>query len=184
MKAIDLTNVQEAGEFKRPTPGAYVCSITAVTDVPDKEYLQIQYDIIEGEFKGYYSQMRKDHADWSGVGTYYKSYKPKALGMFKRFCSAVSKSNGKYVFDGNANADEKTLVGKKIGLVLQEEQYYGNDGNLKTRLIVNRECAVADVPTQKIPELKKAKEDTSADMAAIANNVPLAPEGEDAVPWS
>ena len=53
-----------------------------------------------------------------------KSYKPKALPMFKRFCSAVSKSNGNYVFDaGVVNSDEKTLVGKLIGLIFQEEEY-------------------------------------------------------------
>ncbi len=86
MKAIDLTNVKEAGDFQRPAPGAYVCTITSAEDVPAKEYLKIGYDIAEGEFKGYYSQMRKDHPDWTNAGTYYRSYKPTALNMFKRMC--------------------------------------------------------------------------------------------------
>ena len=180
MKAIDLTNVQEAGDFSRPTPGAYVCTITSAVDVPEKEYLIIGYDIAEGEFKGYYTKMREDHPDWTSAGTYYKSYKPTALGMFKRMCSAVSKSNGKFVFDGKTNSDEKTLIGKKIGLVFQEEEYYGNDGEKKTRLIINKECAVDDVPTQKIPALKAIKEDP----VDVATNVPAAPEGQDSVPWS
>ena len=96
-------------------------------------------------------------------------------------CSAVSKSNGKFVFDGSTNADESTLVGKKIGLVFQEEEYYGNDGEKKTRLIVNKECAIADLSTQKVPALKALKEDEGA---AIANNLPANSEGKDAVPWS
>lgn len=177
MKSIDLTNVQEASDFKRPTPGAYVCTITSAVDVPEKEYLILGYDIAEGEFKGYYSKLREDHPEWTNAGTYYRSYKPTALGMFKRMCSAISKSNGKFVFDGKTNADEKTLIGKKIGLVFQEEEYYGNDGEKKTRLIINKECAVDDVATQRIPLLKAIKEDP-------ANILPANPNGEDSVPWS
>ena len=181
MKTIDLTNVQEAGDFARPTAGAYICTITAVDDNSEKEYLKISYDIAEGEFKGYYTKMREDHPDWEGVATYYRSYKPTALGMFKRMCSAVSKSNGKFVFDGKTNADEQTLVGKKIGLLLQEEEYYGNDGSRKTRLIINKEFAIDDIASQKVPATKMPKED---DGAAIANNLPADSEGKDAVPWS
>lgn len=183
MKTIDLTNVTEAGDFNRPAPGAYVCTITSAVDVPEKEYLIIGYDIAEGDFKGYYTKMREDHPDWNNAGTYYKSYKPTALGMFKRMCSAVSKSNGSYVFDGKTNADEKTLVGKKIGLVFQEEEYYGNDGAKRTRLIINKECAVEDVPTQKVPALKLVKEDPE-DIVELINKVPAAPNGEESVPWS
>ena len=184
MKAIDLSNVQEAGDSKRPAPGAYVCTITSAEDVPAKEYLKLGYDIAECEFKGYYTKMREDHPDWTNAGTYYKSYKPTALGMFKRMCTSVSKSNGNFVFDGKTNADEKTLVGKKIGLVLREEEYYSNDGEKRTRLIVNKECPVDEVPNQKVPALKTIKEDSGADLAAIANNLPANPNGEDAVPWS
>jgi hypothetical protein len=118
MKQIDMTNVQESGDFKSPTPGAYICTIEAVEDVADKEYLKITYDIAEGEFEGYYSEMRANHPDWTWAGAYRRSYKEKALGMFKRFCSSVSKSNGNYIFDGGTiNADERTLAGKKIGIV-------------------------------------------------------------------
>ena len=94
MKKIDMTNVQEAGEFKTLPAGAYICVITAVEDVPNKEYLKVSYDIDAGEFKYYYSSIRLNHPDWSWAGAYVKSYKPTALPMFKRFCSAVSKSNG------------------------------------------------------------------------------------------
>ena len=163
MKKVDMTNVKEAGDFSRPAAGAYICAITKVEDFPEKEYLRVQYDIIDGEYRGYYSDLRKQYPDSPWLGAYVKSYKPKALPMFKRFCSAVSKSNGGFVFDGNAvNADEKTLVRKKIGLVLGEEEYYGNDGELKTRLYVAREFPTIDLPAQKVPALKKIKEDSPA----------------------
>ena len=79
--------------------------------------------------------------------------------MFKRFCTAISRSNGKFVFDGNTvNADEKTLIGKKVGILFQEEEYYGNDGNIRKRLIVNREFEVGKLAEQKTPEPKKLPE--------------------------
>ena len=156
MKAIDTTNVKEAGDFSRPAPGAYICTIISVEDVADKEYLKVTYDIAEGEFAGYYSDMRTNHPEWTWAA---------ALGMFKRFCSAVSKSNGNFVFDGNTvNADEKTLAGKKVGIVFQEEEYYGNDGEKKTRLVVNKEFPVSEIGNQKAPKKKELPvEDTNYD---------------------
>ena len=110
------------------------------------------YDIVEGEFKGYYEEMRKNNPEWGWAGAYVKSYKKSALPMFKRFCTAVSRSNGKYVFDGGkVNSDEKTLRGKKVGLILGEEEYEGNDGTIKTRLYVVREFSIDKIGEQKVP---------------------------------
>lgn len=163
MKSIDMTNVKEAGDFSRPTPGAYICGIVKVEDVSNKEYLKVTYDIVEGEFKGYYEEMRKNNPEWEWAGAYVKSYKEKALPMFKRFCTAVSRSNGKYVFDGGTkNHDEQSLKGKKVGLLLGEEEYEGNDGTIKTRLYVVREFSVDKIGDQKIPDLKKLKVDDAA----------------------
>ena len=159
MKKVDMTNVQEAGDFTKLPAGAYICKITAVEDFSDKEYLKVSYDIAQGEYAGHFEEIRKDHSDWAWVGAYVKSYKAKALPMFKRFCSAVTASNAGYVFDGNVNADEKTLVGKQIGLILAEEEYYGNDGNKKTRLYVAREFPVDKLAKQKIPAVKTVKDD-------------------------
>lgn len=180
MKKIDMTNVQEAGEFRRPEPGAYHCVIKAVEDISDKEYLKVGYDIAEGEYKDYYTNLRKDHPDWAWSGVYVKSYKQAALPMFKRFCSAVSKSNGGYVFDGGSvNSDEKSLIGKHIGIVLQEEEYYSNSGDKRTRLIVYSECPVDKIPDQKVPKLKALKEESSSNF--VNEGFTKADEAE--VPW-
>ena len=162
MKKIDLTNVEEAKNGGRRVPaGPYICKITSVEDLEDKEYLKVGYDIIQGEYAGYYSKGREEHPDWPWFGYYTKSYKPAALPMFKRFCSAVSKSNGKYVFDGgSSNSDEKTLVGKKIGLLFREEEYYSNSGELKTRLIVASEFPIDKIGEQQVPSVKKLKEES------------------------
>lgn len=162
MRKIDMTDVQETGDFKRLAAGAYICKITKIENVPLDEvtgkgdYLRIWYDIDEGEFSGYYTEMRNNHPDWDWVGRYIRSYKPTALGMFKRFCSAISKSNKGFVFDaGEINSNETTLIGKRLGLILQEKEYNANDGSIKTKLEVFREFPIDKLADQKVPEIER-----------------------------
>lgn len=163
MKQINLENVQEAGNYNRLPAGGYVCKYTNVEDVEKKEYLYMEYDIAHGEYKDYYKSLSEVMNFWGG--RVYRSYKDAALPMFKRMCSAVSKSNPGFVFDGGkVNSNEKTLIGKYVGLILGEEEYVGNDGNKKTRLYVHSECDINDIKAGnfKIPELKKLKENQKA----------------------
>ena len=67
MKNIDWQNVEEVKEYVRVAPGGYVCVITAVEDVPDKEYLRIEYDIAEGENKGYYKALYDSKGVLGGI---------------------------------------------------------------------------------------------------------------------
>ena len=159
MKKIDLANVKEQSDRTRLPAGGYVCRYTKVEDVPEKEYLYMEYDIARGDYAGYYKSLSDSMGFWGGKC--YRSYKESALPMFKRMCSAVSKSNNGFVFDGQTNSDESTLVGKLVGIVLCEEEYVGNDGSTKTRLYVDRECSVEDIINGKfkIRPLKKLKDD-------------------------
>jgi len=149
MKTIDLTNVQEVQD-ERLCAGGYVCVLETVTDVPAKEYLKIEYDIAEGNFKGYYSDLFSNRGFWGG--TFYRSYKEKALSFFKGFITAVEKSNYGYKW----NNDETSLNNKKIGLVLGEEEYRANDGSVKKRLYVHKTLSVDDIHFNKftVPPLK------------------------------
>ena len=151
MRAIDLTNVQEAQEFKKVIAGAYVCKITAVEDVAEKEYLKIEYDIAEGELKGYYKELFDKKSFWGG--RFIRSYKETALSFFKSFTMAVENSNSGYKFDN----DERKLVGKLVGLVLAEEEYKKADGSIGVRLYVAKTLSVADVKKGgiEIPVIKR-----------------------------
>lgn len=139
MKNIDLTNVQEATDFPKLTQGGYICRITAVEDVPTKEYLKIEYDIVEGEFTGYWKKLYDSKAFWGG--NFIKSYKETALPFFKAFTTAVEKSNPGYVFDN----DETKLKGKMIGLILGEETYTKNDGSDGKRIYVDKPRSVEQI---------------------------------------
>lgn len=172
MKKIEnYENVQAiSGDFARPTAGGYICLITNVEDVPMNEqgkgdYLRIEYDIADGEFKGYYKeQFDRWGGNWNA--SFIRSYKEKALGMLKHFTNCIEQSNAGYEWDWN----EKGLVGKVVGLVLGEEEYKNNSGEIKTKLVVSQVKTVDDIKNGnfKVPAPKKlAVENSSNDFAGF-----------------
>lgn len=159
MRNVNWGNVQEAQDFKRPAPGGYIIKIVSVEDVEDREYLKIEYDIADGEFKNYYKDLYKSRGFWGG--SFIRSYKEKALPFFKAFKTAVETSNPGFEFKNNP----ESLVGKFCGVVLGEEEYEGNDGAVKKRLYVaqSRSGQVIRNGEFEVPELKKlAKKNDSA----------------------
>ena len=173
MKPIkNIASVQEAGDCKRLPAGGYICKYTNVEDNPQKNYLYMEFDIAEGEYKDYYKELEERLDFWGG--RCYRSYTEKALPMFKRMCSAVTKSNKGFIFDGNDHCDESTLIGKKVGMILGEEEYIGNDGAKKTKLYVAREVDVADIKAGKfkIPAIKKLEESSDKKQDDDFMNIP------------
>ena len=149
MKKINWNEVKEAGTFL--PAGGYVCGITSVEDVPDKEYLIFEFDIAEGKFINYYRSLNERKNFWGG--TFVKSYKEKALSFFKSMIVCFEKSNEGFKFVD----DEKSFKRKRIGLVLSEEEYEKKDGSIGTRLYVSDFKTVEDIRNgkYKVAELKK-----------------------------
>ena len=149
-------NIQPSdGSFDRPGPGGYICRIVNVFDKPmdtsgKGDYLKIEFDIHEGPYKDYYVDSYKRSGKW--FGSFIRSYKEKALGMFKHFTDCVEASNARYQW----NFDESTLKGKLIGLVFGEEEYLKNNGEVGTRTYVAGVYTVdqIDKGDYKVPALK------------------------------
>ena len=132
MRNVDWDAVQENdGTFDNPVPGGYVAKICRVEDVEDREYLLIEWDFSEGAFKGFNEDTFSRAGFWPT--RLFRSYKPKALGFFKAFKTALEESNPGYHFrEDELNA----LVGKRFGVVLAEEEYIKSNGARATRLYV------------------------------------------------
>ena len=136
MKPINnFDSVEVPNEHRRLTPGGYVCRITKVEDVADKEYLRIEYDIAEGSLKGYWDD-NDERYGWRD--SFVRSYKEKAHGFFKQFVQSVEQSNSGYVWKW----DEQTLKGKLVGIILSEEEYEKRDGSIGSRLKANKTVSV------------------------------------------
>ena len=166
-KINDFDKVEAStGEFKsnRIPAGGYVVAVTNVTDVPEKNYLRVEFDVCEGEhklfFTNIYKEDKREKKYWPNGGTMIRSYTDKALPMFKGFTTAVENSNPNYHWD----FDETKLKNKKFGVVIGDEEYeYTNSKGEHKVGVRNYVQAVrsADVIKKgdfKIPELKKLKQ--------------------------
>ena len=156
MKNVNWADVEENQEYKRLAPGGYVCGIVNVEDVEENEYLKVSYDVVVGDFKGYFKQLHEAKQFWGG--TFIKSYKETALSFFKGFLTAIEKSNPNFTVN-QFNNDLTKLKGKYIGLVLGEEEYVSKENELKTRLYVAQVHSVDKIKTNdfKVPELKRVE---------------------------
>lgn len=152
MKKIDWDNVQEASGFENPAPGAYIAVICDVEDNEQKEYLRVKWDFTDGEYK----DNNRDTCDRAGFWPIQliRSYKPKALGFFKAFKTALEESNPGYWFD---EVNLPAMIGKRFCVVLGEEEYQSNDGTIKTRLYVyqTRSLEAYRKGDFKVPPLKE-----------------------------
>lgn len=136
----------------RPVSGVYPVIITDVQDCPGESHLKIWYDFADGPYKGYYTRLRQEHPDWVWLGMYRRYYTPSAMWAFDKLCNAVSRSNGNFAFDGDkVNSDEKTLIGKRMGLVIRGKEYYTNSGDLSIKPDVVKEVPVDRVPYEPVP---------------------------------
>ena len=120
----------EMTEFKKLVGGGYNIKVLRCNEDVNKEYYEIVYDIAEGEFKGmfsddYFSDESKDFRHH-----FYVSYKNKNFSNIKRLIEVVEQSNPGLGWTG----DPKELEGALLGVVLREEEYERNDGEIGIRI--------------------------------------------------
>lgn len=167
MRHVNWGNVSASsdGDFKRLEFGPYVAKVVTMTDKPEKEYVELVYDIAEGPRAGFYSD------DWGLQHPYahhvFLSYKDKALGMLKGRLEAIQSSNPG--FDPFAAWDAGRLdmfAGRVFGINLQEEEYERSDGEIGTRLNVCQVVPAQDVRDGKVRARPKKTLDGKAPKAA------------------
>lgn len=163
MKKQNWDEIKEADQFDNPEPGGYIARITRVEDVEEKEYLRIEWDFAEGRYKDNNAETY-DRAGFWPI-TLIRSYKPKALGFFKAFKTALEVSNRGFCFDED---HLQNMVGKVFGVVLGEEEYRKNNGEIGKRLYVSATRSIKAIESGdfKIPELKRVADDHIPNQAA------------------
>lgn len=113
--------IQEVSASITSVPaGVYLARIIAVRDIEEKEYLEVKFDIVKGDYTDFFKKASGgDINSWYNQGIYRVSYKETAHQLFKNFITAIQKSNQNYVWDWN----EHSLVGKFFVVVMGEEEY-------------------------------------------------------------
>ncbi len=182
MRNIDWANVEAVESFRKLEAGGYVCGITSAEDNEQKEYLKLEFDIAEGDFKGYYRDLYDRKGFWGG--SFIKSYKESARGFFKKFLNAVEASNPNYRFDNN----EKKLRGKTVGLVLGYEEYVSNAGEVKERIYVSDILPLDDIKAGNyiVPKLKKLAlhAENTAFSSVDTSDFEEITDDDDDLPWN
>ncbi len=173
MRSLNWSTIKSSsdGGFTPLPAGPYVAKVVSMTDNAAREYVEVVYDIAEGEHAGYYSD------DWGVSHPYahhfFLSYKDSALGMLKGRLEAIAASNPG--FDPFAAWDAGRLdifTGRLVGINVQEEEYERN-GEVKTRLNV---CQIVDA--QRVRDGKvKAREKKTLD------GRPAAPTSKASIPY-
>lgn len=176
MKPIDnyeAIKPNYGGGGRKEVPGGYIVKITFAEDVPQKEYLRIEWDYTDGDMAGTHKECYDNYGFWPAP--LIRSYKEKAVGMFKAFIEAVAKSNDGFTW----NWDERDLVGKWVGVVTREEEYTSNSGELKTRIIVDRVLPAVDIMNGNFQVLPtKRKEASNRGNAVVDMTATVIPDSE------
>lgn len=148
----DAIEERQPGSYNNPVPGGYTAVITRVTDDEEKRCLFIEWDFADGQYQGANRETWERAGFWPSVLC--RSYKDSALGFFKAFKTAVEASNPGYSF---STRDVQGLTGKRVGLVLGEEEYRKNSGETGKRLYVYQARSLKAIREGdfKIPELKR-----------------------------
>lgn len=147
---IGITGYKQAeatsfSELPKLQPGGYVVKILNVkvesTDWGSR--LAIQFDIAEGEFKGFFDKLYKATPDewenkkWKGSmrlsiphNTGDETKFKKSLGYFKSQIQAFENSNANLHIDCERDWDENVLKGKLVGALFNEKEWEmnGNTG--------------------------------------------------------
>ena len=147
---IGITGYKQAeatsfSELPKLQPGGYVVKILNVKVEPTDwgSRLAIQFDIAEGEFKGFFDKLYKATPDewenkkWKGSmrlsiphNTGDETKFKKSLGYFKSQIQAFENSNANLHIDCERDWDENALKGKLVGALFNEKEWEmnGNTG--------------------------------------------------------
>lgn len=169
-KPSNYDELNADGMTRRLPMGGYVAQIKKVTDDEEKQFLEIEYEIAEGEYKGIAVENYEKWGSWSYTFRVY--YTDKALWRFKKFITRVEATNPGFVFDwGNPQC----LVKRGIGLVIGIRHYWSKkDGSLKDALDVQDFCTATEVREGNLPSQPKEvdpKEPAPAPVMAPADDV-------------
>ena len=191
MRSLNWSSITASadGDFQQLPAGGYVARIVDMVDNEKKEYVELVWDIAEGEFAGRYSDK------WGQEHPYahhlFLSYKDTALPMLKGRLETIQASNSG--FDPFAAWDAGRLDmfrGRLLGINLQEEEYESTDGKVRTRMNVCQVIPVDDVRQGKVRVREKktldgvAKPTTGTTSAAPAPSPgSYAPVDEDSIPF-
>ena len=154
------------------TPGGHICRIVGMRQENSKRtnrpMIIVAFDVDEGGvLDGFYMASLRERkkqnpsATWQGVIRFmlYGKDGVSTNPYFKGFIKSLEESNHGYQW----NWDERGAVQKKIGIVMREEEYRAQDGNVRVSVKAWQARSVqAILDGVPVPEKKKLNDDRPA----------------------
>ena len=182
-KPSDFETAQAAGNYEVLPVGTYKCKIMkaeALTSSNGKEFLKISYDINDGEHKEYFKKKYQNDTrmdkKWSGVWTLFTlDYNGNTNRYFKGLITSVEASNKNFKFDFDK---PELLKDKLVGIVMREEEFEGQTGEILTAVKAFRACSYDSTEEQTLPKKKEIKKNQVDSLAGMRID-----EGGDDLPF-
>ena len=153
---IPNMNLSEA-RTESINPGGYVMRILGVEIDNKYNSLKLKCDIAEGDKEGYYQRLEERGGFW---GMYvWLDMDEKRKWKFAKAIDALCESNDDFIWNYDGENDEQTMVGKLIGVVTRLRYYYGNDGQMKSKIVPYSTTTADNIRTKNftVPEPDKSK---------------------------
>ena len=182
------------GEFSQLPAGLYVCEILGarMENYNGNERFVMQFDIAEGEYKGFYQKQYREEKLTNQNAKYRGMHRQfvggSSLPFFKGMMTSIEKSTPGYFFPWGRENNEKTLVGKKFGAVMGREQFLTEDGEKRFSTKIFQIRSLEGLKNAKIPEDKLLEDSgntgrvatsTAADPALAKDGFMNIPDGID-----
>lgn len=153
-------NARVIGDFETLPKGNYVCKVMGVATKESKrggEYLELSFDIAEGDYKGFYERDYKNNSneDKKWRGTYFITIpddnSPEwAANKLKTIVNAFEDSNKKYHWDW----DETKWKGLIFGGKFRVEEYEKQDGSIGSVVRMAGTCPADKIRNGEAKEMK------------------------------
>lgn len=155
----NFDDVKASGDFEKLPAGGYVIVIRNAEENEGngKPYINITYDIAEGEKKGFFNDTDDEHAF---IHQFRQYHSEKSLGIFKGFITKLDECNGtNFAEEVKTGFDVKKLIGKKLGVVIGYEHYVNTQGNDKESSYIAAYKSISEIHEGKfnVPELRERK---------------------------
>ena len=177
-------DVVVGGDFTPIELGGHKLVIKKIEEVQasnGNKYLKVSFDTAPDDKQpNYYAEQWKNdtrkNKKWSGVATIFPTDKEgRTSKNFKQFCTSIERSNNSKIQWGAGF--EASIVGKVIGGVFGEEEYYNQNGEVKTARKLFWWRSVESIADVDIPAKREVEKVDSSGFMEI-------PEGiEDELPF-
>ena len=153
----DAVDAIQEGEYKKLPVGGYACTVTrsaVASTKTGKPMLVLSFDIAEGSYKGHFNTRDNKPTLYQIINGKDGKLSPYFKGLMTNF----EKSNSGFKVTAGS-FDERNLIGKCIGVVFAEQEYYSKDGDIKTTVLPRYTLSIDKVRNKlfKIPTVKRVE---------------------------